>query len=291
MAGITLGNYGASVRTDSSFGQGGLVTLVVDDDYSNSLPYPYAENVIRVTKSVGEAAQIFYMPEPSALPRGHCSNFLYSNGNRDITFQNVVGGVVNINGSTTPKTYAASAGRELLIVTCDNSGWRIHRIIEATGGGGIPAFDSTQADVQIGSIGTPILQYTIPGNVISLTNQKDILILRVDLTHDTGGPNDETQFGWVQAPETPKLIFSGQCPSTPAQAWLEMAVTFKEVEGTPTVFFHWVDHCSTGGVAVGRYSTPLLDLSQPWDLFFSTDSGTTLTTFHTISYEAKRYVV
>jgi hypothetical protein len=181
----TLDGYARDPRLDSTFGQGGVQTIVIVDSFDDALPFPYAENVIELLKSAPGAAQVFYMPPPGNLPRGHCINFLYTNGNRDVTFQNVPGGTVEMNGSTDPFTIEASGKRDLIIISCNNDGWRID--LAAGGKQSNVTFDGTIVDVQIsGGLGGQILQETIPANALR-NNGEDLLAIKFSIQYANNG--------------------------------------------------------------------------------------------------------
>jgi hypothetical protein len=279
--------YGDVNPVVAPFGHGGMRNFIVDDTFGDDMPFPYYDQIVEVKKT-GPGVHTFYMPPAGQIQCGSCLHFIYSTGDVDITFGIQPGGDpdVIINGANSDATYVGHALPELFLVTAEKGGWRVWKFGEL--GGALPAFNSVQPEVTVG----PALQldysFPIPGNVISSTNQQDVLYIRVDLTHDTGGPNDETIFAFQQGINPPVVLFQGQCPSVPAPSWLEISVYRDPI--ADSVNFHFHDTCSGGAGVVGRFSSApgTLDLTLPWNMFFATENTTIETTLHMISYEAKR---
>jgi hypothetical protein len=291
MALTTLDHYGASQRTDGTAGHGGIVTTIIDDSFSDTLPFPFQSNIIKEIKTGPGAVVQFYMPSPGNLPSGAIVSMMYSNGARPLEFLKAPGetGDILINGSIAPLQFDATDKREFFIISCDSDEWRIEKLVVPRSDE-VPAFFSSQPYVTIGN--SPLtFEFPIPANVIDRTSGQDILYIRAMLQHENGGGGDETTIAWRQpvGAGPMNVLFAGQCGGTPAASWLEIQASAKGVGGADTQFFA-VEHCAQGDVTVAQVETSALDLTQDWELVVFTDNVAILTTVFTMSYEASRAV-
>jgi hypothetical protein len=284
----TLANYGVSQRTDGPIGQGGLLTLVIDDNFADTLPFPYSENVIEVTKT-GAGSVTFYVPAPSSLPSGHCVNYLYANGERSIVFANAPGGsgTININGSTDPVTIPARGGRELILLTCHEGGWRVDK------GGSYkallpPAYDAIPYRPAYRFSDTDYPVMPIPANVMSPTNGKDMMIVRLGIRpfNDLGGYRVWYKQGVV---ENLWSSLSGP-PAAFAQRWViyELHVIIHYDAGTQ--YTEIIATSISDGIPTdaARLEKSDLDWTQPFEISMRTGSPLHEGDLAFISYEVKR---
>ena len=279
-----MNGYGAELPIHSDFGQGSLRTLVIDDNFANELPYPYIENVIEITKT-GVGSVTFYVPKPINLPRGHCINFIYSNGQRDLVFENPPGELnpVPINGDIGGITFGATGGRQFFAVTCGDAGWRIEGVQNVKAG---PALYFS--DHVLTTFGSAPLTYEIdiPGMLIKKTGMMDSLDIKSGLVHQTNAPAGEFSIGWQQGgPIT--VMFTTQPASIPMDAWVEMFIHSSGPGGNTTQFY--IVYQNAGGfVDVVNYSTAGIDLDADWEIVYLTDAPATTVDMVNTTYEAKR---